>query len=466
MTAEADIDKLSFGHLMSPPRMVGDSDIELVRRYGGRLPQGACIFEIGPWLGGVTQLLAEYGQVTVLDRFEWTDLNAEAHPGLLTPGDSFRPLFERLMADAGVAVEVLEGDYRDVRWQGGRIDFCYIDAPRSGKNLLSALRLVADDLAPEAYILIKNGLNPAHLDMVCLIEILAGMEVFSVELTEQPQWCNTLVLRPGPHLSALSAFDLTDNKFDTTQPSPAVRDPWGGRFFAAVRLAQRFATKGMKPALEMLRQLPREPDFVYAWDQTEGQLQDDDLDPISRAILAELFSAQISGTGIGAPGKSIAMALRHWWASTAGADWQVDGFDPELIEAAFEHGAYRLPEAAGGLITGKRTLEIGRNLGLSGIGYIGSGASQYRGIELEQLTRGMIKAEGLVPAISYAPLEGVAPSNEPAADLILLRPEAEEDAAVQAFLAGYLKAQEDPPETYAFPPSGAAPRKIRVKQDT
>ena len=52
MAAELHLGKLV--QLAAVPRMVGDSDIALIRAQVGTLAHGARILEFGPWLGGVS----------------------------------------------------------------------------------------------------------------------------------------------------------------------------------------------------------------------------------------------------------------------------------------------------------------------------------------------------------------------------------------------------------------------------
>lgn len=465
MSAGANLDKLSIGQLFAPPRMVGDSDVALLRQMAELLPDDAHIVEFGPWLGGVTRILAEYGAVSVVDRFEWSDLNAEAYPGLLEPGQSFRPLFEHFMQDAGVTVDVFEADFRDFRWNGGKIDFCYIDAPRRGQDLLTCLRSVSSHLAAGAYILVKNGLNPAYLEMLALIEVMAGAGMIQIELTGQPQWCNTVVLRPGPEIGVLSDFKLKADTFECAPVTRDLRDPWGRRFFTAIRLAQRLSEKGMTEALRLLREFPRETDILYAWDRVEGRLDDGDLDLVQRAVLAELIAAQVNGVSDRTQaGQSIALALRHWWAHTANFTWQAEAFDARLIEAAFESGCYKYPGYASSSIRGRSVLEIGRRLGLSGVGYIGSGAQAYHGIELVELTREMMYAENQVPPLAYTPIDGTVAERVWPVDLVLFRPEAEKHRGALRILEEIISIAQKPPEVLLLSQEGGPPRPFRGRQ--
>ena len=97
MGGYSELDKLTAEGISNPPRMLGDTEVSLILSFVTDLPAQANILEVGPFLGGLTVELARFGQVTVVDRFVWTDANARNYPGISYANASFRGTFEANM---------------------------------------------------------------------------------------------------------------------------------------------------------------------------------------------------------------------------------------------------------------------------------------------------------------------------------------------------------------------------------
>ena len=71
------------------PTMTSSQDADLAHSLLRDLPAGATIVELGPWLGGMSQMLAPHGTLHVVDAFRWTADHGKRVPGLLEAGDEF-----------------------------------------------------------------------------------------------------------------------------------------------------------------------------------------------------------------------------------------------------------------------------------------------------------------------------------------------------------------------------------------
>ncbi|ARE41234.1 hypothetical protein RGUI_3093 [Rhodovulum sp. P5] len=420
------------------PRMMGEADLDLIRAMAARLPPQSALVEIGPWLGGVSLILADYGQLHVVDRFLWSESNAAAWPGLAEIGASFRPLFEATVAHLDPPVQVHETDCRDFVWPGGRIGLCLIDAPRSASGLLQCLAGVAAGLDPESVILFKNGLNPGYPELPALLEVLLGRGVLAPVETKQAPWCNILAARPGPEWESLAELDMQDQMIREEPVSNTVRDPWGGRLLAAARVAERAASGDWAGAYARVAELPLDPALARDWDICSAALPRAEETEILLAVLAELVAAQTDSAARNRSPFPIdrgpVSALRGFWLNAADHPWRTADFDAELIVRAAEGGAMVLPAELGQQLSGRTIVEIGTGLGLSGVGFLAAGASAYLGAELGQITRDMVSADFRLTALAYLPAAEIAPERLGHADLVVLRGQDRQDEAVGPLL--------------------------------
>ena len=416
------------------PRMMGDADLALIRDLAGRLKPDACLVEVGPWLGGVSRVLAGLGSLHVIDRFIWSDKNAESYPGIAQPGESFRAAFEANLADAPRPVQVHEADIRSFVWDGGPIDLCLIDAPRTAADLLACLRALRLGVGNGSLILVKNGLSPAHPELPALLEILLGQGLLCPVPTRQAEWCNILAVSPGPEWGRLSALGGGAEALDRQPLAAGIADPWGGATLTLARIAERLRRGDWKGALQRLAELPPSHGCLRTWDSFERVLDQARCGPDALAIMAELLAVQADPAAPLRLPVSTSLgpipALRGFWANAAPQPWRAADFDADLVVAAWQKGAMELPTALGRRILGQRVLEIGPDPDLSGVGYLAGGAASYLGVALRPVTRAMLAAEARMTALRHVPAASVGADLLAGADLVVIRQETRGDPAV------------------------------------
>jgi hypothetical protein len=415
-------DKLGIRALTEIPRMVGETDIRLIRAVAAHFPKNARLVEVGPGLGGVSIVLAGFGEVHVVDRFVWTEANAERYPGLAAPGDNFRPLYEELLRDYGADVTIHETTFQEFEWDGAEVDFCFIDGPRDAQNLLVCLAAMAPSLRPNAKVMIKNGLNAAYIDMMAFIHVLAALDIFRVVQTDQPHWCNIAVLEPGPELPRLTGLAVTDDLFTRCPLAPGIRDCRDGPSLVLARLAQRLLGDDMNGAFRMLDQLPPSIDQIYAWDKLEAMLVTPAELSGAVAAFSEVFAwhndVAAHTAGHYTPGKSLTWALRAAWSNNADHPDRASIMQIGALAELAGYGGSHLADQLGEKLCRRRIVEIGTGLDASGTACIASGASSYFGIETGELTAAMMRAEGCFDAVTYMSLKTVDPDQVSPVDLI------------------------------------------------
>lgn len=424
MATEQPSDKIGIRELTEIPRMVGETDIRLIRALASELSAEARIVEFGPWLGGVSIVLADYGELHVVDRFIWSDANAERYPGLAAPGENFRDLYETFLKDYGAEATISETAFGDFEWQGGAIDFCFIDGPRQPEGLLDCLNSIASSLAPGAKVLVKNGLNPSHTDMMALLHVLAALGIFRIVQTDQPKWCNIAVLEPGPELVSLSGIAVEDELFRRCPIAPEVKDSRGDSSLVLARLAQRLIRSDTPCAFDMLDKLPPSVSHNYAWDALESKL---DLPPEllpEIAAFSEVFCWHNDAAGYWnefvAPGKSVTWVLRAAWSNNADNPQRAALMKVGPLTDIVGESRTDIADRFGAQMRGRRVVQIGTGLGLSGTACIASGGVSYFGVESGELTTAMLRSEHAFEAVTYMPFATADPDAIGQADLILV----------------------------------------------
>lgn len=364
------------------PRMLGDTDVGLILDFAGRLPDGANILEVGPWLGGLTRDLARFGAVTVVDRFIWSEGNDVALPGLASPGDSFRPLFEENIETAGVSVQIVETDLINFEWHGGVIDLAVIDAPRTPDQLHNCLSTISGALQPNAVILVKHGLNRSDIGMGVYLDALMGLGVLEMVATEQPDWCNIAVLRPGP---AIAKFPKESDALDLVRTAPLPRgisDPWYGRLLSVARLGYLAQLQDWTHVWRRLADLPPSGDNLTLWDGLEANFHvpDESTDP-NWAVFAEMFWVQNDNSLAASPPVSIGTGLpprlRAYWSNNREHAWRADLFDPALLASTIADHEIELvtPDAHG--LLGADVVQVGGMAMTGGLPALLAGARTY-----------------------------------------------------------------------------------------
>ena len=465
MAAELQLDKLM--QLATVPRMVGDADIALVRSLGKTLAEEARIVEFGPWLGGVSTVLVEYGALSVVDRFLWSDKNDEAFPGMAKVDATFRPLFEQVMAEHDFPVDIHETAFRDFTWAGGTIDMCFIDGPRKPRDLLDCLKPIAAHLSPDAPVLIKNGLSAQYLEMMALIEVLAGLEIFECVQTGQPRWCNIAVVKPGPRISDLALFQLNDDTFREHPVNFAVRDPWGGPLMSAARLGLLVSRGEWVAAYRLLMEFPADPANLYMWDQIESELEIAEDEAGRLAAFSEIVAVQNSAasTAKGLQPRAdmgLVWALRSWWQSNAAYPERRCALDPDLLSMVFDQGQMLWPGRLQERLSGKRVLEIGAPQQLFGLGYLDVGVQSYLGGVVGDLNRFMMKLEQSFDDITFLPLQSVNAAAVEGIDLVLVHAEVADNATLRETLSALRGSLAPDAELLILPKTGETAQRFRL----
>lgn len=384
------VDKQSLENLPELPRMMGETDVALIKSILQKLPQIPRLIEFGPWLGGVSSLLAKYGELHVVDRFSWTAQNAASHPGVLSEGDNFRSLFKAGLSERGLTAESHETLYEDFLWVGETLDFCLIDAPRDGAGLLHCLQSISDSLSAEAYILVKHGLNPAQLEMMCLVDHLIRQGILSLVKTDQPKWCNIAVLRPGVEFDGLQTIELTDDIFTRIDLKTPNADPWGGPLFQMARLSYLCLVEDWPAAFSALSTLPQDTAHLAAWDAVEASLNIRQEAQPQLAIFSDLLcfqNAERSPQLAKPPETSLIWAIRSYWLHQSQHKWSAQSLELQIFEECFAKGYVQSSARLGKNITNANILEFGANLGLSGLSHLIFGAQSYLGVETLTISR-------------------------------------------------------------------------------
>ncbi|QEE36014.1 hypothetical protein FTO60_10000 [Octadecabacter sp. SW4] len=366
--------------------MMGDTDVDVIEQIAGQLGGNARLIEFGPWLGGVTAVLAKYGECHVVDRFEWSDLNAERLPGLLSPGDNFRPEFERFMEESETQVVIHECAFRDFEWSGGAIDFCLIDAPRTGKDLLDCLRPISKALTKDARVLIKHGANAERFTFMADIYRLLAEGYFKLENVGQPKWCNLAVLRPTSKTAALGTLDWSTDDRPTQICNDDLPDPWGGRMFLAALYATVIERDGYHAAYALLHEQIPNRDLLRDWDVIDRSLASLGYDPTELAQFAAVLDAHNDVPGVPPrtmdPHQSFPTALRYCWLSLADNPKRPDLFQTDAIAAAYLTGAFSVVHQLGQNLQGKDVALIGDRLNHIEIAVMASGARSFLGLSV------------------------------------------------------------------------------------
>lgn len=297
--------------------MMGDADVALVDQILTKLPPDARLIEFGPWLGGVSQRLAKHGELHVVDRFTWSELNAKNYPDVLPMGESFRPLLEKRLRDQGLGAQVHESEIETFEWSGGTLDFCLIDAPRTAADLWTCLRSVSASLTPSAYVLVKHGLNPAHLEMLALIDLLIVKGVFELVETGQPAWCNIAALRYVGEGAWPEVQDADQMLSDPLGLEVLAEDASREALILRMGRFAQFAALGhFDQALLYLKQHPVSVQALAVWDVIEPQMAVPREHEGGFAAVAELVSFHHSARSksLWAPAEeNLIWSLRHAW---------------------------------------------------------------------------------------------------------------------------------------------------------
>ncbi|CUH82681.1 class I SAM-dependent methyltransferase [Tropicibacter naphthalenivorans] len=373
---------LDEGH----PRMVGKADLGRLLRVASALPENAVIVEMGPWLGWFSHALAAHGQLHVVDTFRWTADHDRRVPQMIAPGDSFRALFEAIMAACGASATVHETSFADFTWSGtetgtetgAAIDLLVIDSPKSPEALKDCLLPVLTALKPGATVLIKNGLNPKQYEMMGYVEALVGRDLFRFAKDNDPSETNILALeRTGSGGTEL---------LDTDASAPDDVAVTLGAAQVVARCAAMLSEGNLAGALALLERQPADPDMIRLWDATEPSITGPDLQPLDLAVFADLLTRQNDPLARAEPApkalSSGPMApVRAFWQHHAGQPWRCRALKPALLQRAQAFGYMAWPDRIADFLPGRAVIDLGCGSGLHGLGYLAHGAVSVVGID-------------------------------------------------------------------------------------
>lgn len=367
------------------PSMTSSHDADLAVRMAADLPTGSTIVEIGPWLGAMTEVLAPRGRLHVVDTFIWTDVHDRKVPGLLSPGDSFRPVFERLMRDRGHSVDIHEATFETFRWSAGRIDLCFIDAPKKPDALRDALLSVGSGLGEGSRLLIKNAVHPSYFAMSAYLQELVDQGALGVLEADGEGRCNTVAFEV-----LMSPSDLADV---IEQTPPEQRARWqmvlGGLGtlgpFQLALICELVAAGAWNAAYEVVGRMEPSRRILKDWDKRELELANAGADPEQLAWLAEIMSLQHAKGGLPAPPKtfktSAAMTRRAFWTNNLDKPWRARAFHPEVLERAHQYGYMNWGNEIKEHVKDRAVLDVGCGTGLHGLGFLAAGARSYLGLD-------------------------------------------------------------------------------------
>ena len=173
---------------MDIPRMTTDADVDCVRAAVSGVPAGGVAVEFGPWLGGLSVVLADRLDLHVVDRFLWTSDHMKKVPGKLNVDDDFQSMLHGTLIDAGLRATIHKSTFENFTWDGGKIAMIVVDGPKTAPTLKACLSGVINHLDTSATVLIKNGLSPLYSDMATYLERLVDAEI--LRLPEQTVLAN------------------------------------------------------------------------------------------------------------------------------------------------------------------------------------------------------------------------------------------------------------------------------------
>ncbi|MEM9320657.1 MAG: class I SAM-dependent methyltransferase [Pseudomonadota bacterium] len=367
------------------PRMTSSHDGDLARKTLQDLPPDATIVELGPWLGGISQILATKGKLHAVDAFVWTKDHEKRVPGLLKPGESFRAVFEKLMQARDLDVVAYESAFEAFRWDGGRIDLAVIDGPKKPAQLRDAFRAVAPGLAEGSQLLVKNANNPSYFALMAYLQELAEQGALGLVEADTEGLCNT----------AAWEVRLTNDEFTDIleqarlEISPSLRLTEGelgdlGTFQLALT-CELVGKSAWTDAYQVIARMAPSRRILRAWDRQELELSRAGADPEQLGWLAEIMSLQHTKGGLPPAPKSFkasaAMTRRAFWTNNKDKTWRAGAFHPEVLERAHQFGYISWANTIQEHVRGRSVLDVGCGPGLHGFGYLAAGAASYLGLD-------------------------------------------------------------------------------------
>lgn len=365
------------------PRMIGERDVNRVRHVAEALPKKSTIVEMGPWLGVLSAELAALGNLHVVDNFKWTKDHNRRVPDMIEPGESFRPLFEGIMAHCDAAVQIHEADFAEFEWTDGEIDMLVIDSPKAADALMQCFLPVVKHLKPGAQVMIKNGLNPQFHDMMAYVDRLVSCGIFESSPSNQATKSNvlSLVVKDIP----ADIDDVLEKQLDAANaPAQPANSDTNGPYEVA-QIIKLVEIGEWSDAYDRLSLLTPDPANTQLWERLEPTIDTRRIDPSDLGLFSEIFAIQNDTVAHLQPvadiKKSAHLAMRAYWLNNADKAWRGKAFAPRIIERAFDFGYMSWPRTIQNLVKGKDILDVGCGPGLHGIGYLILGANSYMGVD-------------------------------------------------------------------------------------
>lgn len=368
------------------PRMAGKGDMRRVAAYALGLSPDEVILEMGPWLGFLSRELAKYGQLHVVDNFVWTKDHDRRLPGQILPGQSFRGLYESYMARTGTDVKIHQADFSTFVWTGPEIAMLVIDSPKTARALQICLSAVADKLKTGAKVLIKNGLNTKHHEMMAYIERLAKDGHFRFASDNSTDSSNVLALEATTHprRTRQALVDLLDPWARIAEPLALDVQPPAA--FRMAALAQMVETGNWADAYKEVDALRPDPANIKLWDTVEHTIKTDAISPTDLALFSEVFHKHntLDDGSVPEPidiSRGPIAAARAFWFNNADKPWRAEAFHPALLKQAAEFGYMSWPQRLRDYVVGRDVVDIGCGSGLHGLGYLCLGANSVLGVD-------------------------------------------------------------------------------------
>jgi hypothetical protein len=293
------------------------------------------------------------------------------------------------MARSGNSPNIVVAEIPDFEWNGGTLNFVVIDAPRTPDNLHSCLGAIAASLSPDAVIMIKHGLNRSDLSMGAYLDGLIGLGVLEMVATNQPEWCNIAVLRPGTELKQFPS-DQDASSIIANAPIPSgVSDPWYGHLLSIGRLGYLASQGNWAKTWERLSELPASGDNLIIWDALESEFIDfanDVPDPLW-AVFSVLFWVQ-NDKGLNseppvAIDPDLPSRLRAYWCNNEQHEWKASLFEPSILTSIKAPREFDALSPNGTAFFGAKVVQIGGEPSIGALVSLLSGAKCFDAISLE-----------------------------------------------------------------------------------
>lgn len=367
--------------------MVSAVDIALIREHTQTMPKDAVIVEMGPWLGAVSRELAGLGTLHVVDNFIWTDDHERRVPDMVKPGESFRPLFEKIMSVLDLSVVVHETQFADFTWDRSPINFVMLDSPKTPKALHECLVPIIGSLAPGARLFVKNGLHVKQYDMLVYADRLVHAGLFAYAPDNGKTKSNILMLEAA-QMGPEAQQQLSDLLEQAGTPTMATAESSLGKGPYLVNKMIKLVEAGnLAEAYKELSALEPDMTNVQIWERLEPSINTVRGSAGDLAIFSEMLVHHNNPVTYLQPltdiGRGPMQMLRSFWSLNADKPWRAEAFQPAILQKAMLFGYTNWANKLDLSVAGKDILDVGCGPGLHGLGYLALGANSYLGVDPE-----------------------------------------------------------------------------------